>query len=288
MDSAQLAAVRRSFDQAAGGYDAAAVLQHEVAVRLDERLDLMRIQPQRILDLGSGTGFAAPALSRRFPRAERVALDLAPAMLGQERGQRGLRQRWLGPATHFVCGDMHALPLAEASVDLVWSNLALQWTDDPLTAFRECRRVLRPEGLFLFASFGPDTLNELRSTFAEVDAHPHVNRFVDMHELGDGLMATGFASPVMEMEQITLTYADLKAVLRDLKAMGAHTVLERDQFGLMGRARWQALAAAYAHFTHVDGRLPATFEIVYGHAWASTPQRPKHPQGEAVINWKPR
>lgn len=288
MDSVQLAAVRRSFDHAASGYDAAAVLQREVADRLDERLGLMRLVPQRILDLGSGTGFAAPSLSRRFPRAERVALDLAPAMLGQERRGRGFRQRWLGPANHFVCADMHHLPLADASVDLVWSNLALQWADDPLTVFQECRRVLRPEGLFLFSSFGPDTLHELRSTFAQVDAHPHVNRFVDMHELGDGLLATGFASPVMEMERITLTYADLKAVLRDLKAMGAHTVLERDQFGLMGRSRWQALVAAYAHFVQADGRLPATFEIVYGHAWAGTLQRPKHPQGETVIRWKSR
>jgi len=286
MDSAQLNAVRRSFDRAASGYDAAAVLQREVADRLDERLGLMRITPQRILDLGSGTGFAAASLARRFPRAERVAFDLASAMLDQERGGRGLRQRWLGPATHFVCGDMHALPLAEASVDMVWSNLALQWADDPLTVFRECRRVLRPDGLFLFASFGPDTLRELRSTFAQVDAHAHVNRFVDMHDLGDGLLATGFASPVMEMERLTLTYTDLKAVLRDLKAMGAHTVLERDQFGLMGRARWQALVAAYARFVQADGRLPATFEIVYGHAWAGTPQRPKHPLGESVIRWK--
>lgn len=286
MDSAQLNAVRRSFDRAASGYDAAAVLQREVADRLDERLGLMRITPQRILDLGSGTGFAAASLARRFPRAERVAFDLASAMLDQERGGRGLRQRWLGPATHFVCGDMHALPLAEASVDMIWSNLALQWADDPLTVFRECRRVLRPDGLFLFASFGPDTLRELRSTFAQVDAHSHVNRFVDMHDLGDGLMATGFSSPVMEMERLTLTYTDLKAVLRDLKAMGAHTVLERDQFGLMGRARWQALVASYARFVQADGRLPATFEIVYGHAWAGTPQRPKHPQGESVIRWK--
>lgn len=288
MGNARLAAVRRSFDHAAPGYDAAAVLQREVADRLDERLGLMRAVPQRILDLGSGTGFAEPFLSRRFPRAERIALDLAPAMLNQERAQRGFRQRWLGPATRFVCGDMHALPLADASVDMIWSNLALQWADDPLTVFRECRRLLRPEGLLLFSSFGPDTLRELRSTFAQVDAHAHVNRFVDMHDLGDGLLATGFAAPVLEMERIVLTYTDLKAVLRDLKAMGAHTVLERDQFGLMGRARWQALLAAYNGFIQADGRLPATFEIVYGHAWAGTPQRPKHPQGETVIRWQPR
>jgi malonyl-CoA O-methyltransferase len=280
-----LRAVQRSFDQAAAGYDAAAVLQREVAARLDEHLDLMRIVPRRILDLGSGTGFAAPSLARRFARAERIALDLAPAMLRQERAARGLRDRWLGPATRFVCADMHALPIAAASVDLIWSNLALQWADEPLTVFKECRRVLRPEGLFLFASFGPDTLHELRETFARVDKHAHVNRFVDMHALGDVLLATGFASPVMVAERIVLTYADLKAMLQDLKAMGAHTVLARDQFGLMGRARWQALQAAYAQFTQTDNRLPATFEIVYGHAWAGAVQVPKSAANEVVIQW---
>ncbi|TSA23112.1 MAG: malonyl-[acyl-carrier protein] O-methyltransferase BioC [Betaproteobacteria bacterium] len=280
-----LRAVQRSFDQAAAGYDAAAVLQREVATRLDEHLDLMRITPRRILDLGSGTGFAAPLLTRRFAKAERIALDLAPAMLCQERAARGLRERWLGPATRFVCADMHALPIAAASVDLIWSNLALQWADEPLAVFKECRRVLRPEGLFLFASFGPDTLHELRATFAQVDNHAHVNRFVDMHELGDALLATGFTAPVMVSERIVLTYADLKAMLQDLKAMGAHTVLAREQFGLMGRARWQALQAACQRFAQADGRLPATFEIVYGHAWAGAVQRPKSAANEVVIQW---
>lgn len=285
MSNTRLAAVRRSFDQAAAGYDATAVLQREVAARLDEQLDLMRIVPRRILDLGSGTGFAAPLLSRRFAKAERIALDLAPAMLRKESAARGLRKRWLGPATRFVCADMHALPIAEASVDLIWSNLALQWADDPLTVFKECRRVLRPEGLFLFATFGPDTLHELRETFARLDSHTHVNRFVDMHELGDALLATGFASPVMVTERIVLTYFDLKAMLQDLKAMGAHTVLAREQLGLMGRARWQALQAAYQYFAQTDARLPATFEIVYGHAWAGAVQQPKSAANEVVIQW---
>lgn len=291
MNSQRLHAVRASFDRAAADYDAAAVLQHEIAARLDERLDLMRLTPARILDVGSGTGFAMPLLRARYPKAERLALDLAPAMLAQERNQRGRLQRWFGPRTDFVCADMHALPCADACFDLVWSSVALQWSEDPLTVFRECRRVLRPEGLLLFSTFGPDTLKELRQAFAHIDAdnqgHAHINRFVDMHDLGDALMVSGFAAPVVEMERIVLTYADLKAVLRDLKSIGAHTVLERTQFGLMGRARWAALQAAYAQFVQADGRLPASFEVVYGHAWAGRPQIPKLPQGETVIRWHP-
>lgn len=288
MQAETLRSIRARFDRAAARYDAAAVLQREVALRLDERLELMRLQPTRILDLGSGTGVAADLLRRRFGRAARIALDLAPAMLRRERAQHTRMQRWLGPRRDFICGDMHALPLANASVDMVWSSLALQWADDPLTVFRECQRVLRPEGLLLFSSFGPDTLLELRRAFGQIDAQPHTNRFVDMHDLGDALMATGFAAPVMEMERIVLTYTDLKAVLRDLKSIGANTVIDRTHTGLMGRARWQALQAAYAAFAQPDGRLPATFEVIYGHAWAGKPQRPKHPQGEAVIRWKPR
>lgn len=288
MQPETLRAIRSRFDRAATTYDAAAVLQREVATRLDERLDLMRLAPARILDLGSGTGFAADLLRRRFKGATRIALDLAPAMLRQERGARGRLQRWLSPRHDFVCADMHALPIQTASVDMIWSSLALQWADDPLTVFAECRRILRPEGLLLFSSFGPDTLLELSRAFARLDAAPHTNRFTDMHDLGDTLMATGFAAPVMETERLVLTYTDLKAVLQDLKSIGANTVTTRTQTGLMGRARWQALQAAYAQFQQADGRLPATFEVVYGHAWAGAPQRPKHPQGEAVIRWQPR
>lgn len=288
-----LCTIRASFDRAAPGYDAAAALQREVAGRLAERLDLMRLSPVRILDLGSGTGFAAPLLDTRFPKAERIALDLAPAMLACDRARRPpwrrrLWQELRGTNPAFVCADMHALPVASASVDMVWSNVALQWSADPLRVFQECRRVLRPEGLLLFSTFGPDTLRELRGAFGQADAqrgtqdntYAHINRFIDMHDLGDALMAVRFAAPVMEMEHIVLTYADLKAMLRDLKSIGAHTVLERDRFGLMGRARWLALQAAYGQFARADGRLPATFEVIYGHAWAGPPRPPKFTPGD--------
>lgn len=305
MRSETLRAVQASFARAAASYDAAAVLQREIAQRLSERLDGMRLNPQRILDVGSGTGFARPLLAARFPLATRLAFDLAPAMLQYEREHararfgafaqawKKLQAHWRGARTHYVCADMHALPCATASVDLIWSNVALQWSDAPQAVFEDCRRILRPEGLLLFSTFGPDTLQELGRAFAAVDGEPHVNRFVDMHDLGDALLAAGFTGPVMEMERIVLTYADLKSVLRDLQDIGAHTVLERQRVGLMGRARWQALQAAYARFKRVDGRLPATFEVIYGHAWAGTPQIPKHPQGalgqagqgEAVLHW---
>jgi malonyl-CoA O-methyltransferase len=152
------------------------------------------------------------------------------------------------------------------SIDLAWSSLALQWLDEPGIAFKEMRRVLRPGGLLLFATLGPDTLKELRSAFAGLDGYGHVNRFIDMHDLGDALVHAGFANPVMEMEYITLTYADLKGLLRDLKGIGAQTVLEGRREGLMGRTEWQRLSDNYERFRR-DGRLPATYEVIYGHAW---------------------
>ncbi|TCJ18165.1 malonyl-[acyl-carrier protein] O-methyltransferase BioC [Parasulfuritortus cantonensis] len=272
MNSRLRQAIRRSFEQAASGYDASAFLQQEVCRRLDERLDMIKLAPARILDAGCGTGFALPLLDRRYPKAELVGLDLAHAMLVEARRRRpkpSLLGRLFGgssAAAPMVCADMTSLPLAADSCDLVWSSLAMQWLDDPETMFREVRRVLRPGGLVLFASLGPDTLKELRAAFAGLDGHGHVNRFIDMHDVGDALVHAGFANPVMEMEHLTLTYADLKDLLRDLKGIGAHTVLEERRQGLMGRREWYRLVENYEAFRH-DGRLPATYEVVYGHAW---------------------
>ncbi len=254
--------VRASFERAAAGYDAAAVLQHEVGRRLLERLEWMRVAPRRVADLGCGTGRGTAGLQARYPEAEVVALDLAEGMLGVARHSVARSD-----ATGWVCGDLAALPFAERSVDLLYSNLALQWCLDPAAVFAELRRVLRPGGLLLFTTFGPDTLGELRASWAEVDDRNHVNAFFDLHDLGDALVRARLADPVMDCEHITLTYPDVVALMRDLKAIGAHNVTAGRPRGLTGRRALATLADAYATFRRADGTLPATYEVIYGHAW---------------------
>lgn len=276
-DPLDIAEVRRAFNRAAASYDAHAVLQREVCDRLLERLDFVNLRPARVLDAGAGTGYGLERLRARYAEAGLVALDLAPAMLHAARA-RLPRTDWLGRVlSQFapratsqplcVCANMECLPLAANSVDLVWSSLALQWAADLESCLRGFRRVLAPGGLLMFATFGPDTLKELRAAFAAVDGAPHVNRFVDLHDIGDMLVHAGFAHPVMEMEMLTLTYADLKTLMRDLQGIGAHNAAAGRRRGLLGKSAWARLESAYeAH--RRDGRLPATFEVIYGHAWA--------------------
>jgi len=282
--------VRRAFDHAAASYDAHAVLQREVCDRLLERLDFMTLQPARVLDLGCGTGYGLERLRARYAEAELCALDLVPAMLRAARTrlpQPGWAQRALTRLTsatarppYFLCADMERLPLAANSFNLVWSNLALQWAHDLDATLKGFHRVLAPGGLLIFATFGPDTLKELRTAFAALDDAPHVNRFIDLHDIGDLLIHAGFASPVMEMEMLTLTYSDLKALMRDLKGIGAHNAAAARNRGLLGKSAWARLEHAYE--THrLDGRLPATFEVIYGHAWAG--DKTRREDGRQVI-----
>ena len=278
--------LRRSFERAAANYDAAAVLQHEVCRRMDERLDLIKHQPAIILDAGSGTGNALPALRARYPKARVIAFDLALAMLqrGRERAEAPWWKSFLRQPANALCGDIEQLPLASGSVDLVWSNLALQWMNDPDRAFTEFNRVLAPGGLLMFSTFGPDTLKELRASYSDVDPHTHVSRFVDLHDIGDILVKRGFADPVMDMEPFTLTYSDVRALMHDLKAIGAHNVTHTRPPGLTGKSRLAAVTAAYEPLRR-DGKLPATFEVVYGHAWKSMPR--VTPGGKRIIDIKP-
>ena len=257
--------MRRAFERAAAGYDAAAVLQQEVGRRLLERLDLIRFTPERILDAGCGTGACLPGLRERYGKARIVALDIAEGMLRAARARQGWWQRRRRPIVH-VCGDVERLPLRDESVDLIFSNLTFQWCPDLPAVFAELRRVLRPGGLLLFTTFGPDTLHELRGSWAQVDDRPHVNRFPDMHFVGDWLLQTPFADPVTDVERITLTYDDVFGVMRDLKAIGAHNVLAGRARGLTGKQRLAAVQQAYERYRR-DGRLPVTYEVVYGHAW---------------------
>ena len=277
-------AVRRAFDRAAATYDDAAVLQREVRGRMLERLDYVKIGPAALLDAGCGTGEALPLLRARYPRARAVAFDLALAMAARVRARTPRWRQWLGHAPAAVCGDLEALPFRDDTFGLAWSNLALQWCQ-PERVFPEVRRVLAPGGLLMFSTFGPDTLKELRAAFAAADGRPHVNRFIDMHDLGDMLVHAGFANPVMDMEVLTVTYADVTALMRDLKAIGAHNVNAGRPAGLSGRRMLAAVREGYERFRR-DGRLPATFEVVYGHAWKPEPR--KSPTGRPVIDIQKR
>jgi malonyl-CoA O-methyltransferase len=286
------AEVRRAFDHAAASYDAHAVLQREVCDRLLERLDFMTLQPGRVLDVGSGTGYGLAHLRARYAEAELSALDVAPAMLAAARArlpQPGWAQRArsrLAPssarATHLLCADMERLPLAPNSMNLVWSSLALQWAHDLEATLKGFHQVLAPGGLLIFATFGPDTLKELRSAFKSIDDAPHVNRFVDLHDIGDMLIHAGFASPVMEMDMLTLTYDDLKTLMRDLKGIGAHNAATTRRRGLLGKSAWARLEQAYES-QRLQGRLPATFEVIYGHAWAG--DKTRREDGRQVIEF---
>jgi malonyl-CoA O-methyltransferase len=253
--------VRRSFDRAAKTYDGAAVLHAEVRENLLQRLRLVKRVPEVVLDAGAGTGHASRALKRLYPKARVLALDASPQMLRVA----GKRQSWLRPFER-VCADAALLPLRDGCIDLIVSNLMLQWCD-PDAVFAEFRRVLSPSGLLSFSAFGPDTLRELRSAWKQVDAHSHVHQFIDMHDLGDALVRNGFAAPVLDVERITLQYLDVRKVAADLKATGAHNSTAGRPRGLTGRRKFAALQAAYEQFRR-NGRLPATYEVVFAHAWA--------------------
>lgn len=296
LDPAQ---VRRAAEHAAATYDAAAVLQREVGRRMAERLALVKLQPATILDAGCGTGEALTELRARYPDAAILGVDIAANMLRAARRraeamqlpQRGGLARLLGARAtpggevRFICGDIARLPLASGVVDLVWSNLVLHSVVAPLAVFAEFLRALRVGGLLLFTTFGPDTLKELRAAFSGVDGAAHVSRFIDMHDLGDMLVEAGFADPVMDAEVITLTYTDATAMMRELKATGAQNAARGRPRGMMGRERWKRVLAGLEPLRR-EGRLPATCEIVYGHAWKPAPRLAV--DGRAIVRFERR
>ncbi len=255
-------AVRESFDRASATYEAAAVLQARVADELLSRLDVFEFLPGVVLDIGAGPGRAAAVLKQKYRRSLVIAMDLAPGMLQQARRHQRLFHRF-----QRVCADATRLPLAAACVDVVFSSLMLQWCDLD-TAFAEARRVLKPDGFFTFSTFGPDTLKELRASWAEADGYNHVNQFMDMHDIGDALVRAGFTEPVLDVDRMQLTYEDVSALMRDLKTIGAHNVTAGRARGLTGKSRLQKMQTAYEAFRR-EGRLPASYEVIYGAAWGA-------------------
>ena len=274
--------LRRRFDRAAPRYEAAAALDAEIARRMLERLDLMRVEPRRVLDVGAGTGRDQRALRARYPRALVVAADHSPGMLREARRAGGVLARLLGRVAPVVAADAGQLPFAGATFDFLWSNLLLPWVEDPLPVVLEWSRVVRPEGLLMFSAFGPDTLRELAAAGAEAGGR-RMRAFADMHDLGDALVEAGFANPVMDAERLSLSYTDARACLADLRAVALTAGGEKQgvsQVGLGAKARLRALEAALEGQRR-DGRLTMSFEIVYGHAWRGLPTRTR--EGHAIV-----
>ena len=262
--------VRASFDRAADTYDAAAVMQKLVREEMLSRLDWVSLKPQCILDAGCGTGHASQSLLKKYPDAHVISLDFAMRMLRKTRAlNESIAQRFkrlIGLSQQsYLCADLEQLPLAANSVDMFWSNLAIQWSNNLDAVFADIHRVLRTDGLLMFSTLGPDTLKELRAA-SSVDGNVHVNRFLDMHDIGDALVRAGFADPVLDVERVVLTYDDVISVMRDLKSIGAHNATDGRVRGLQGRKFLQNLTQQYEQFRK-DGKLPATFEVIYGHAW---------------------
>ena len=279
--------VRRAFSRAAASYDAAAHVQRNAQARLLESLDylddpaLARKPPQRVLDLGCGTGAASVALQKRWPKAQILSMDLALPMLQHT---RAACKRW-NPFVQVpqpLCADARALPLAEGSVDVIFSNLCLQWVEDLGAVLNGFRRALRPQGLLLFSTFGPETLWELRNAFAYADAAPHVSPFVDIAGMGDALVNAGFFQPVVDREEDITHYPQLTALMHELRALGATNALANRRSSLTGRGRFAAAATAYETHRTAAG-LPATWEIISAMAWAPEPGAPIREGGADLV-----
>lgn len=253
--------IAANFDRAATTYDQYAIIQTEVRSRLLQNVSIMKMTPRCILDLGCSTGDAARQLEKRYKRAKILGVDLSNPMLLRAKQKKGWFSR-----QHFICADAQQLPLQDASVDLIYSNMMLQWCPDLLMTFCELFRVLKPGGAIFFSTLGPDTLKELRHSWQQVDQFSHVNTFKDMHDVGDLLLQARFKDPIIDREDITLTYKTVPALLKDLKYTGTQTVLGKRQQGLMGKHKLQAMFEAYEEFRNANGVLPATYEIIYAHA----------------------
>lgn len=285
VDSVQ---VLRNFARAAATYDKSAVLAQEINRRMLERLDYVKLAPQRILDLGCGTGGSLAALGERYASAMIVGADASfPMMQRAQRRSSKLRRLMpflRGPRGALVTAEASSLPLPAQAFGLLWSNLMLYCVADPLRTLKEMYRVAEVGGLLMFSTLGPDTLRELRSSFGGYDSH--VQSFIDMHDLGDMLLECGFSDPVMDSEFLTLTYSSIDELFSDLRDTGATNAAPDRRRGLTGRAALDAVRRRYDSCRLEDGRLPATFEIIYGHAWKAAPRTTE--DGRSIVNFDPK
>ena len=270
-------------------------LRREIAARMCDKLELIKIRPQRVLDAGCGEGADLAQLQDNYPDSHVLGVDASFAMLAvamqKQQAEKSHLGRFLvklfdsklglGSRANIACADFSRLPLTSNCVDLIWSNLALHWHPQPDLVFAEWRRVLRTDGVMAFSCFGPDTLLELRQAFSAIDEFPHTLPFVDMHDFGDMLVNSGLSTPVMNMEKLTLTYESVDRLCADVRALGGNPLLTRRQ-GLLGKHAYRSLCAELEKMRNPDGRIPLTFEVIYGHAFKPIPQ--KLASGESIVH----
>lgn len=254
--------ISKAFNQRAAEYELVAKVQQEVGSRLLERLQYLKIAPQRILDLGCGPGFFSRELTRMYPKAQIVGLDLAQVMLQQARKKQGWLRKW-----PLVAADMMTMPFATGVFDLVFANQVIHWGNPLAQIFRELNRVMKANGCLMFTTLGPDTFKELKNAWSAVNHYAHVNEFPDMHDVGDCLMAEHFLEPVMDMELLTVHYESLPKLLKSLKTQGVKNINSARNQGLTGKASWKQFEQNYASMQTETGKYPLTYEVVYGHAW---------------------
>lgn len=278
--------IRRHFSEAAATIGSADFLAREISSRMAERLDYIRHDPQTILDLGCGHGADLAVLTTRFPKALHFGTDFALPLLQAAQPERTLGQRLFGKnlPPRLICSQAGQLPLAPGKIDLLWSNLLLNWFTDPEPALHEMHRVMKVGGLLMFATLGPDSLKELRAAMANLPGE-HVHRFVDMHDVGDCLVRAGFADPVMDMQMLTLTYPDADSLFSDLRHSGCSNAAQGRPRGLTGRRAW-AVARQTLEQTAIDGQIPLTIELIFGHAWKAAPTHTE--DGRAIVQFRPR
>lgn len=258
--------VQRRFDRASGEFDSADFVHRLTFDELLQRLSPVVIEPRRVLDLGCATGAGSKQLARHYRRSRVIGLDASFAMLQQLEKGRSLLAK---PSA--LQGDACRMPLQDGSIDLVFANMLLPWIDDYATCLSEIARVLRKDGVFAFATFGPDSLAEIREAWHAIDDDWHVNAYPDMHDIGDALVRAGLRDPVLDVDYLTVTYRDTDALYRDLTNAAARNCLRGRRRTMTGKKRFRAMNELLAG-RMVDNVLSLRLELVYGHAWGSGPR----------------